>query len=36
MRYILEWLKDTYKKKLANPDPKTKKLMERGVKVKNL
>lgn len=35
-KQILEWLKDTYWKKQANPDPKTKKLLEKGIKVKGL
>jgi len=33
---MLEWLKETFKKKQANPDAKTKKLLGKGVKVKGL
>lgn len=36
LKYMLNWMKETFKKKQANPDLKTKRLLERGVKVKGL
>jgi len=36
VKVILERLKELYKKKLANPDKKTKKYLDKGIKLKGL
>lgn len=36
LKSMIEWLKEKYKKKMANPDKKTQNLLDRGVKIQGL
>ena len=36
LKSMIEWLKEKFKKKMANPDKKTQNLLDRGVKVQGL